>query len=785
MVVYRNDSVFNKAAVKVWDLVEKVETHQIKELVDTLTRKKTQKLQLDCSDCKLDSEFCNCTFLGIMSENTLNIDFLLERNGLSWRWCPPKTVISNIFQCNQNKNISSKMICDGFCDCPDGLDESLGLCSPEETFYIAPVIALFVNSFAIAICCALKCSRKKDTDETKGEQVLNPTITRFLCELKHFLENPTSLKENKLRRRMRRMGIHVKVELLKTTYNIDLNGEEGTGQAMKTVVKIMFSTNRETQRQILTLVKNSTMPTAFKTRVIDLIKMGCMTKIKNYIDEVIPATKKVYVETAFEIFKVLIQIGLLPLQDLKDLAAIATMINFHYNVIQERSKLIDNISLFSVIYLLLTIYVAVQLLKMLVASSTKLPFKSPRCFPLGFICNPKWIPFFTESSLAIYKIENILQMFQLKKSIMKILKDINAKEEGTSYLWKDVQIKSGQVNQLYLKIEKVDFEAKTAKVPAIIGDILQGAVLLVLVLRTDLRIRGILGLSNLAGHLNVDNRESGVPDSYLLVLLLTWNLISPSFRVRDVIAGHKSSLLSPGGIALTLSLSFSLSMYFGITCFLGHAYIFIVPFPLILIALIILLAKSTVDQDFQKQPFSQRITYSLLAAIFPISSKRPMKTEEGEEEGENTGRIVAELKDSSSELVLLHILHFLNMSTWAAVYAVLLETIPEFSEAMGKIEQANGINSSWAIFLGCPVACLLSILARVAYNRVEPWRMINGSLKEDSCSLSCFPLTLSCSCCPPTLRSSFYAVNVEETQDPKTPAAEVIEMLDYIADNHR
>ena len=292
----------------------------------------------------------------------------------------------------------------------------------------------------------------------------------------------------------------------------------------------------------------------------------------------------------------------------------------------------------------------------------------------------------------------------------------------------------------------------------------------------------MLGLSDLASHLNVDSRDSGVsgnfnmikessfkkspstiPDSFLLVLLLTWNLISPSFRVRDYIAGHKSSLLSAGGVTLTLSLFFSLSMNIGVACFLGHASIFLVPLPLSILALVILLAKSIVDPDFQKQPMAQRISYSLLAGIFPISSRRPT-----DEEDQN----IAKHKNSSSELLLLHLIHFLNTLVWAVVYAALMETSPAFSEAMGKIEQANGLNSSWVIFLACPLACGFSILARVIYNQVEPWSIVNSAVKRGCCS-----------CCPPTLRSSFKTATFEDPQDPETPAAEVEEMLGYLADN--
>ena len=242
--------------------------------------------------------------------------------------------------------------------------------------------------------------------------------------------------------------------------------------------------------------------------------------------------------------------------------------------------------------------------------------------------------------------------------------------------------------------------------------------------------------------------------------------MTPSFRVRDYIAGHKSSLISGGGVTLALSLFFSLAMHVGVISFLGHASIFLVPLPLILLSLIILLAKSFVDEDFRKEPMAERISYSLLAGIFPISSRRP-KAEEGEED-----QNIVTHKDSSSELLLLHILHILNTLLWAVVYAVLIKTSPAFSDSMGKIEQANGINSSWVIFLGCPVASVFSILARVIYNHFEPWRLVNSSMKQSCCS---------CSCCPLTLRSSFKTLTIEQPQDQDTPAAEVEDILEEIA----
>ena len=47
------------------------------------------------------------------------------------------------------------------------------------------------------------------------------------------------------------------------------------------------------------------MPTAFKTKVIDLIKMGCVTKLKNDIEEKIPPKGVTYAMPATPSFRLL------------------------------------------------------------------------------------------------------------------------------------------------------------------------------------------------------------------------------------------------------------------------------------------------------------------------------------------------------------------------------------------------------------------------------------------------------------------------------------------------
>ena len=145
-------------------------------------------------------------------------------------------------------------------------------------------------------------------------------------------------------------------------------------------------------------------------------------------------------------------------------------------------------------------------------------------------------------------------------------------------------------------------------------------------------------------------------------------------------------------------------------------------------------------------PIEQKITYSLLASIFPISSTRPATGETRRADGAIQ---VQDAKDASSELTLLYLMHFANWMVWSVVYIVLMQVSPNFVDGMKKIEESSGFDSNWVIFFGCPVAFLFSILSCVLYNKVQPWSLVSDAS-------DCL------SCCPPKLKSSYRKILVEE-----------------------
>ena len=184
------------------------------------------------------------------------------------------------------------------------------------------------------------------------------------------------------------------------------------------------------------------------------------------------------------------------------------------------------------------------------------------------------------------------------------------------------------------------------------------------------------------------------------------------------------------------------------------------------------MAKSCIDGDFRSEPFSQKITYSLLASIFPISSTRPADKKTIRADG---AFLVHDAKDASSELTLLYLMHFSNWMVCALVYLVLMQVSPNFVEAMVKIEESSCLDSTWVIFLGCPIAFILSILSRILYNKVQPWSVVSDA-SERGCFL----------CCPPKLKSSYTKIQVEEIMEipEETPTLQLKRIFSALRKKH-
>ena len=97
-----------------------------------------------------------------------------------------------------------------------------------------------------------------------------------------------------------------------------------------------------------------------------------------------------------------------------------------------------------------------------------------------------------------------------------------------------------------------------------------------------------------------------------------------------------------------------------------------------------------------------------------MSSRRPRKKDD-DEDARPANMIVAKEKKSAPEMTFLYITHACSALAWMTMFYFLSQRNPDFKETMTKIKSFCGVSSSWAIFLGGPLAFAISILLRLAY----------------------------------------------------------------------
>ena len=419
-----------------------------------------------------------------------------------------------MFRCDKSEQISVTKLCDGRWDCPGGQDESRFICHPLNLslYSVATCFTIFFLSLSLAVYYATK-GRKE-----LGIVRVKPLTISSLKLLKEYVLNPNKYNEDRLKASIRRMTMKAKVQLLKTTYTIDLQGKEACGQLMKTAVRKVFTTDSQL-KELLAFVKASKMPTSFKTRVIDLVKMGCTTKTKAMIEENLPSKVKTTILLVVGVTKSVVGLLLVPFGDIKDLNTMGSLMTFYYIIIQTRTNLIDNMPLGEIVGLLCGIFVLMFILKMVNSLQEKPTMDEPRC-------SPSWIPFFSLCLLSIRQIQEKWQVFMLElaieEQVTKITKGMEPAEENKA--WEEICSKSAIISKHLSNIEELSASKKQIKLVSILGDIIQGMILINVLLRNDLRIRSVLQTGSFSEKMgtDVEGKIINILNKMFLQVLFFW-----------------------------------------------------------------------------------------------------------------------------------------------------------------------------------------------------------------------------------------------------------------------
>ena len=77
-------------------------------------------------------------------------------------------------------------------------------------------------------------------------------------------------------------------------------------------------------------------------------------------------------------------------------------------------------------------------------------------------------------------------------------------EDETNAIWKQICATSEDIGETERRIETNNQKRRKVKIVCCVGDIIQGSTLMILMLRRDLRIRGLLGLAKMSNSIGID-----------------------------------------------------------------------------------------------------------------------------------------------------------------------------------------------------------------------------------------------------------------------------------------
>ena len=115
-----------------------------------------------------------------------------------------------------------------------------------------------------------------------------------------------------------------------------------------------------------------------------------------------------------------------------------------------------------------------------------------------------------EIVLSLQEIQGNIRLFQKKSSLDGMVAKLGGTDEAEkSKLWTEILDAALDIEDEYKNLEILGERKGQLKIISIVGDILQGSILAIMLLRPDLRVRSLLKLSALSGLLGLDVREMG------------------------------------------------------------------------------------------------------------------------------------------------------------------------------------------------------------------------------------------------------------------------------------
>ena len=510
---YNEPSPFSKATFKEWNFNETSRrTSETSSLLQTILRNQRQHIKLDCSGCQTNDSSCNCSLNEIAIENTFQVYVILEsRLNFGTQWCPPETVRSDFFKCDEEGKevISAKLTCNGWVDCPlSKADESHFVCSPLQVKLFGFVSNLTLYLVALGSATFLICSRRKEAIRPLLTAVLRvillterekTIISKTLQLLSKYMKDQSSENMNNVSKSIQRMTKSTKLKLIKVAHSIEVKVSDTVENIFEPTIEQVFRDESQRKELFVLIKQTSILSTKIKLDVLEALepKGRVKLKIQDLMKKISPAVKISLIMLKGTLAA---SVGLLliPLPEMKDLITIISLKVFHQDVIQGRTDLIDNVPLEDFVVILSIIYGVTFILRIISARSSS-------------ISSTTWhhlIPFVPDIEIALRTIQEVIKRHKINLMIQYTLDNLKDNEEDNSE-WLKVVTLAEKVEESNLNLEVLGDRRRQIKLISCFGDILQGCVLMVLLLRTDLRIQSLLQFSSMCRKIGIDPRNGG------------------------------------------------------------------------------------------------------------------------------------------------------------------------------------------------------------------------------------------------------------------------------------
>ena len=509
--------LFSKATYKQWSFHHDTlnETSEASNLLKTVTRDQKKHIDLNCAGCGINDTFCNCSLEKISFENTFQVYVIMEsKKTFDTQWCPQATLRSDFFTCEMGgaENISAKLLCDGVVNCPNsGADESSFVCIPQQIRQLSIGVNLAVYLVAISAATFLLCSigrqalRKALKEKTLIEEQ-KKQISNAVRLISQYMNNPSSENEENVTMSIQKMPKPTQLNLIKVAHSIEVRVSDSTENIFESTVQLVFSDEAQ-KKELFALIKESTcLSTKIKLDVLAVFEpKGWVQRKVLELTKKLPQANKITLAMIKGTLAAMLGLLLIPLPEIKDLYTIVSLKIFHQDIIQGRNELIDNIPLEDFVTILSVIYGFTFVLKLVKARSSSISSTSWH----------HWIPFVPDAEIALRTIQEIRKRYQLTSMMQFTIDNLDDSEEANGE-WTKIVTLAADIDEANINLEVLGDRKREIKVIGCFGDILQGCILMVLLLRTDLRVRSLLQFASVCRNIGLDPKNGGTPGEYIL-----------------------------------------------------------------------------------------------------------------------------------------------------------------------------------------------------------------------------------------------------------------------------